>query len=132
MAQRPGTPEIANVETGYATLKNTITFESLDDAYSTIRTLVPYEKSVEKVLGSITLYNASFRELGVSPSEREKRLSNFISAMTTLSSYRKSLDSEEEIYLDSAIEYINKQVWLNSFASMFGGRRKRKTRRARR
>ena len=132
MAQRPGTPELVNVETGYATLKNKITFESLNDAYSEVERIFPKDENIKQSIGDIKLYDASFRELGVSPSEREKRLSKFISAMTTLYSYNNSLDPEDEIYLDSAIEYINKKIWLNSFASMFGGRRKRKTRRARR
>jgi hypothetical protein len=140
MEERPGTPNLVgpNVETGYATLKNSIIFESLDDAYSAIKRIFPKDEKVKQSIADIKLYDASFRELGVSPSEREKRLSKFISAMTILYSYNNSLDTEDEIYLDRAIEYINKHVWLNSFASMFGGRRKRekaktrKTRRARR
>jgi hypothetical protein len=137
MEERPATPNLPigpNVETGYATLKNTISFESLDEAYSAIKRIFPKDEKVNQSIAHIKLYDASFRELGVSPSEREKRLSKFISAMTTLYSKNIDLVTEDEIYLDRAIEYINKKIWLNSFASMFGGRRKRtrKTRRARR
>ncbi len=134
MAQRPGTPEVVgpNVETGYATLKNTISFETLDQAYSAIKRIFPKDKKVDQSIADIKLYDASFRQYDLPPSEHERRRNKFISAMTTLYSKNIGLVTEDEIYLDRAIDYIKKHFWLNSFANMFGGRRKRKTRKTRR
>ena len=128
MAQRPATPELRepNVETGLVFVKNSIHFDSLEDAYSKLRELFPRVKECEVYIGYIKVYNASFHELGVSPEETEKRRSNFIHAMTKLSSYRNTLGMEDQLYFDSTMDYIKKQVWLNMFGSMFGGKRSRK------
>ena len=93
--------------------------------------LLPSVKDLEVYIGYIKVYNASFHELGVSPEEKDKRHSNFILAMTKLSSYRNTLTLEEQIYFDSSVDYIKKEVWMNMFGSLFGGKRSRTARKTR-